>query len=200
MHTCLTESNLKIFNIADLNAPVNVSEILTGGYGYLAAVDGDYCYVASEGTGIRSINISNPSVPVEAGFYDDVPQSRGVAVNGKYVYVTEKMDGLTVYSNDLVTSVEGDESFIPENITLHQNFPNPFNPTTNILIELKENSFVTLEVFNSLGQKVAVLLNNQLSAGSTNVVFDASSLSTGVYMYRLNANGFVLGKKMILIK
>jgi hypothetical protein len=55
-------------------------------------------------------------------------------------------------------------------------------------------------VFNSLGQKVAVLLNNQLSAGSTNVVFDASSLSTGVYMYRLNANGFVLGKKMILIK
>ena len=54
-------SNLKIFNIADLNAPVNVSEILTGGYGYLAAVDGDYCYVASEGTGIRSINISNPS-------------------------------------------------------------------------------------------------------------------------------------------
>ena len=193
-------SNLKIFNIADLNAPVNVSEILTGGYGYLAAVDGDYCYVASEGTGIRSINISNPLVPVEAGFYDDVPQSRGVAVNGKYVYVTEKMDGLTVYSNDLVTSVEGDESFIPENITLHQNFPNPFNPTTNILIELKENSFVTLEVFNSLGQKVAVLLNNQLSAGSTNVVFDASSLSTGVYMYRLNANGFVLGKKMILIK
>ncbi len=94
--------NLKIFNITDLNAPVNVSQVLTGGYGYLAAVDGDYCYVASEGTGIRSINISNPSVPVEAGFYDDVPQSRGVAVNGKYVYVTEKIDGLTVYSNDLL--------------------------------------------------------------------------------------------------
>ena len=192
--------SLKIYNISDLMSPTFVSKIRTGGYGYLSANDGDYCYVASEGTGVRAINISNPSVPFEAGFYDDVPQSRGVAVNGKYVYVTEKIDGLTVYSNDLVTSVEGDESFIPENITLHQNFPNPFNPTTNILIELKENSFVTLEVFNSLGQKVAVLLNNQLSAGSTNVVFDASSLSTGVYMYRLNANGFVLGKKMILIK
>lgn len=56
----------------------------------MAAVDGDYCYVASEGTGVRAINISNPSSPVEAGFYDDVPQSRGLAVNGKYIYVAEK--------------------------------------------------------------------------------------------------------------
>ena len=192
--------NLKIFNITDLNTPVLVSQVFTGGYGYLAAVDGDYCYVASETTGIRSINISNPSVPVEAGFYDDIPKSRGVAVNGKYVYVTEMIDGLTVYSNDLLVSVDDDYSFIPENITLHQNYPNPFNPSTNILIELKENAFVILEVFNSLGQRVAVLLNNQLSAGSTNVAFDASSFSTGVYLYRLNANGVTIGKKMMLIK
>ena len=192
--------SLKIFDISDLNTPVLVSQIFTGGYGYLSAVGGDYCYVASEGTGIRSINISNPALPVEAGFYDDVPQSRGVAVNGKYVYVTEKIDGMTVYSNDLVVSVEDDYSFIPENITLHQNYPNPFNPSTNILIELKENSFVTLEVFNSIGQRVAVLLNNQLPAGSTNVAFDASSFSTGVYLYRLNANGVTMEKKMMLLK
>jgi len=192
--------SLKIFSITDLNSPLLVSKIETGGYGYVSDVEGTYCYVASEGTGIRAINISNPSAPVEDGFYDDVPQSRGVIVNGKYVYVAEKVDGLTVYSNDLVTSVEEENQFIPENITLHQNYPNPFNPTTNILIELKEKAFVSLEVFNSLGQRVAVLLNNQLSAGSTNVSFDGSSLSSGIYLYRLNVNGVSIGKKMILIK
>ncbi len=192
--------SLKIFNIADLNSPVLLSKIETGGYGYIADVEGNYCYVASEGTGIRAINITNPSSPVEDGYYDDVPQSRGVTANGRYVYVAEKIDGLTIYSNDLVTSVEDEFSNIPENITLHQNYPNPFNPTTNIAFELKEKAFVSLEVFNSLGQRVAVLLNNQLSAGLTNVSFDGSLLSTGVYLYRLQANGVTIGKKMILIK
>ncbi|MEO8232335.1 MAG: T9SS type A sorting domain-containing protein [Ignavibacteriota bacterium] len=192
--------SLKLFNITDLNSPTLTSKIYTGGYGYMSAVDGDYCYVASEGTGVRAINISNPTVPVESAFYDDVPQSRGVAVNGKYVYVAEKGDGLTVYSNDLITSVDDESAIIPEQITLHQNYPNPFNPTTNILIELKENSLVTLEVFNSIGQKIAVLVNRQLSAGSTTITFDAANLSTGVYLYKLNTNGVTLIKKMMLIK
>jgi len=192
--------SMKIFNITDLNAPVLASKIKTGGYGYVAVVDGNYCYVASEGTGVRAINISNPSVPIEDGFYDAVPQSRGVTTNGKYVYVAEKVDGLSIYSNDLVTAVEDENAVIPESITLHQNFPNPFNPATIIRVELDKSAFVSLEVFNSLGQRVAVLLNNQLPAGSSNVSFDGSSLSSGVYLYRLQANGVTIGKKMMLIK
>lgn len=70
--------SLKIYNISDLMSPTYISKVRTGGYGYLSAVDGDYCYVASEGTGIRAINISNLFAPVEAGFYDGVPQSRVV--------------------------------------------------------------------------------------------------------------------------
>jgi len=192
--------SLKIFNIADLMSPTLFSKIKTGGYGYVAAVAGDYCYVASEGTGVRAINISNPSSPVEDGFYDGVPQSRGVAADGKYVYVAEKGDGLTIYSNDLVTSLKDEKGMIPENISLHQNYPNPFNPTTNIKIELREKSFVSLEVFNSIGQRITTLVNNQLPAGSSNVSFDGSSLSTGVYLYRLQADGVTIAKKMTLIK
>lgn len=192
--------NLKIFNISDLNSPVLSSEIVTGGYGYVSVVDGNYCYVASEGTGVRMINISNPSIPVEDGYYDGVPQSRGVVANGKYVYVAEKVDGLSIYSNDLVTSVENENVLIPEYITLHQNYPNPFNPTTIIGIELKEKAFVSLKVFNSLGQQVAILLNGQLPAGASNISFDGSSLSTGIYLYRLQAKDVTITKKMILIK
>ncbi len=68
------------------------------------------------------------------------------------------------------------------------------------MIELKENTFVTLEVFNSIGQKVAMLVNRELSAGSTNIKFDASKLTTGVYFYQLTAKGINLSKKMMLIK
>jgi hypothetical protein len=192
--------SLKIYNITDLNSPLLVSKIYTGGYGYTADVEGSYCYVASEGTGVRAINISNPSVPVEEGFYDDVPRSRGLTANGKYIYVAEMIDGLTVYSNDLVTSILDESSNIPESITLHQNYPNPFNPVTNIIIELKEKTDVMLEVFNSLGERVAVLLNKELPSGSTSISFDGSSLSSGIYLYRLSVNGSSLGKKMVLMK
>jgi hypothetical protein len=162
---------LKIYDINDLDAPVLVSSIPTGGYGYTAAVYDDYCYVASEGTGVRAINISNPAAPVEDGYFDDVPQSRGLTAYEGFVYVAEKVDGLSIYANDLVTAVENNITNIPESMQLHQNYPNPFNPTTNIRIDLKERSHVVLEVFNSLGEKVSVLLNKQLDAGSSLVKF-----------------------------
>jgi hypothetical protein len=192
--------SLKIFSIANIISPTLVSKIWTGGYGYTCAIAGNYCYVASEATGVRAINISNPASPIEDGYYDFVAQSRGVTADGKYVYVAEKADGLTIYSNDLVTSVREEDALIPEQIKLNQNYPNPFNPSTNIVLELKGSAFVSLEVFNSLGQRVVTLLKDQLAAGSYNVAFDGSSLSTGVYMYRLQANGVTFAKKMTLIK
>ncbi len=192
--------SLKIFSIANLQSPSLVSKIFTGGYGYTAAVAGTYCYVASEGTGVRAINISNPAAPVEDGYYNGVPQSRGVTANGGYVYVAEKADGLTVYSNDLVTSVDKALASVPESMALFQNYPNPFNPSTNIRFVLKEQSFVTLTVFNALGQKVADVVNGRLQAGSFSIRFDGASLSTGVYMYRLQANGSSISRKMLLVK
>lgn len=192
--------SLKIFNITDLNTPILTSKIKTGGYGYMAAVAGNYCYVASEATGVRAINISNPSVPVEDGYYDGVPQSRGLFADGRYIYVAEKVDGLTIYSNDLISSVGTDGTLIPDAITLNQNYPNPFNPATTITIELKERAHVSLEVFNSLGQRVVILLNDQLPAGKSVVSFDGSKLSSGIYLYRLQANGVTISKKMTLLK
>jgi hypothetical protein len=190
---------LKIFGIANLLAPTLVSRIFTGGYGYMAAVAGNYCYVASEATGIRAINITNPAVPTEAGFYDGVPQSRGVTANGAYIYAAEKTDGLSVYRNDLVTSVGGN-SAAPANFDLLQNYPNPFNPTTNITIEVPGRAFVTLEVYNILGQRVAVLLHRQMPEGSFTVPFNASALSSGIYLYRMTANSFSSVRKMIVVK
>jgi len=90
----------------------------------------------------------------------------------------------------------------PMKISLDQNYPNPFNPTTKINFTLPSASKVTLEVFNVLGQKVATLINNKaLNSGAHSHAFDASNLSSGLYIYRLNVgSSFTSSKKMMLIK
>jgi hypothetical protein len=102
------------------------------------------------------------------------------------------VSGLTV--NNEVTSG------LPKEYTLSQNYPNPFNPNTQISYALPEASQVTLEVFNSLGQKVATLVDAQQSAGYHTASFDASQLSSGVYLYKLSTPGFSQTRKMLLVK
>jgi len=88
----------------------------------------------------------------------------------------------------------------PTAYALSQNFPNPFNPTTTIRFTLPESGNVTLEVFDVLGRLVAVLVNQHMQAGSYQVPFNASALSSGVYLYRLSARGYSSVHKMMLLK
>ena len=83
---------------------------------------------------------------------------------------------------------------------LHQNYPNPFNPTTQIHYTLPVPAQVTLEVFNSIGQKVMELVNSQKPAGYHIEIFDATRLSSGVYFYKLTTPSFTETKRMLLIK
>ena len=89
---------------------------------------------------------------------------------------------------------------IPLAYKLDQNYPNPFNPSTKIDYELKEASFVNLKVFNILGQVVTTLTAGKQEAGKHQVTFDASQLSSGVYLYQITAGNFVAIKKMVLMK
>jgi hypothetical protein len=83
---------------------------------------------------------------------------------------------------------------------LRQNYPNPFNPITNITVDLLEDGFASLKVYNLMGQEVATLINRKLDQGRHIVSFDASNLPSGVYVCRLGVNGFVAEKKMLLMK
>ncbi len=121
---------------------------------------------------------------------------------GVYSYRLKQIDydGSFEYSDPVEVTI-----IVPDVYSLHQNYPNPFNPTTKITFTLAANANVTLKVFDILGQEVMTLINNDLTAGVHNYDFDAASFNSGVYFYRIEANGvdgsnFTNVKKMILLK
>lgn len=89
---------------------------------------------------------------------------------------------------------------LPANIALKQNYPNPFNPTTVIEYQLPQSAQVSLQVYDMAGRQVAELVNDQVSAGTHTINFDASNLSSGVYMYRLQAGTTMLTRKLTVVK
>ncbi|NCS82685.1 MAG: T9SS type A sorting domain-containing protein, partial [Ignavibacteria bacterium] len=84
--------------------------------------------------------------------------------------------------------------------SLESNYPNPFNPTTSFSYSIKEMGLVTLKIFDVLGREVSVLVNEIKEPGKYSINFDASELSSGVYIYLLNTGNFISTKKMILTK
>ena len=91
-------------------------------------------------------------------------------------------------------------SSIPMNFSLYQNYPNPFNPATRIKFDLPKSGKVKLEIFDNLGRAVQTLVSGYRNAGVYEINFEGSKLSTGVYFYKLSADGFSVTKRMLLIK
>ncbi|CAN0338433.1 unnamed protein product [Chrysoparadoxa australica] len=101
----------------------------------------------------------------------------------------------------LATSNE-DELFtdIPSDVELNQNYPNPFNPSTNITFGLPQNSKVDITVYDMLGRKVATVFAGTKPQGFHSVQFDASNLSSGIYIYQLRTDFGMISKQMTLLK
>jgi hypothetical protein len=102
--------------------------------------------------------------------------------------------------NQIVTDT-GLEQTLPRSFALYQNYPNPFNIETNIKFDLPETADVTVEIFDVLGKRVKVLVNNEkFDAGTKIVKFRADDLPSGVYFYRVRAGKFSAVNKMVLLK
>ena len=100
----------------------------------------------------------------------------------------------------VLTGMTKNDENIPLEFALKQNYPNPFNPTTQISFALPKPENVTIKVYNTLGQRVATLINKRLKAGNHEVEFNPQNLSSGIYFYRIEAGEFQDVKKMILIR
>jgi len=131
---------------------------------------------------------------VEAGKY--------IIADASMIMINRKLSPDVVVT-DVKETVENEKQ-IPNEFNLYQNYPNPFNPSTTINYSLNENTYVTLEVFNILGEKVAQIVNEYQNAGNYSVSFNVEELnkklSSGTYFYSLTGNGFTLTKKMIYLK
>ena len=99
----------------------------------------------------------------------------------------------------LLTDVDG-EGYNPNKYYLAQNYPNPFNPSTSIFYRLKEAGFVTIKLYDVLGNELTTLVDEYKSAGTFQVNFNNSTFSSGTYFYRLEVNGYSETRKMILEK
>jgi hypothetical protein len=104
-----------------------------------------------------------------------------------------------VYGSTTVTDIE-DVNSLPTKFALNQNYPNPFNPSTKISFDLEKPGYTKLTVHNVLGQKIATVLSEEMSAGHHEVDFDASGLTSGVYFYKLESGSFAAVNKMTLMR
>ena len=109
-------------------------------------------------------------------------------------------DKIAWYENLLIVGIKAITNEIPIEFSLSQNYPNPFNPSTTIRFSIPEESFVTIKVFNTLGEEITTLINENIIAGNYEVDFDASKLPSGIYFYKLQSETFVETKKMVLMR
>jgi hypothetical protein len=135
------------------------------------------------------------------GIYELIAQKIGWEDAVSQVVIIDSVN--TQINNIMITFTPTDvnvELPIPENILLQQNYPNPFNPITTISFSIRQEEFVELKISNILGQIVAVLISDNISAGNYNIQFDASNMASGIYFYTLRAGKFIQTNKMILLK
>lgn len=121
---------------------------------------------------------------------------------GRYESLKENIlvNGKTQTGNKPQNTSSVEKTNIVYEYGLLQNYPNPFNPLTNINYQVKEKGFVSLKVFDMLGKEVAILVNETKEEGQYSIMFDASNLPSGIYVYSLRVNDFVQNKKMTLLK
>jgi len=135
---------------------------------------------------------------------DDSWGGMGGTVNTTDNYV--ELTGVADFSHwtigDVQSSlpVEKETDYIPTDFVLHQNFPNPFNPSTTISFSIPSEGFVTLKVYDVIGREIKTLVNEKRAVGKYEIHFDASQFTSGIYFYKLKSGNYIQTKKMILLK
>jgi len=211
------------YNVIDVNVRIDtVVHTYDGDLSFaLTHLAGNVTIINQVGAGgdnfINTILNDSATTPIGSGvapftgsFQPSSPLSafNGLAVNGSWVLAIDDLASgdsgvlkawcLVLRYQTIVGGIQTIE--IPNYFSLAQNYPNPFNPTTSIKFSVPTPEMVTLKIFDVLGREVAVLVNEMKQPGFHTVDFDASSLASGIYFYRIDAGQFTSVKRMVLVK
>jgi hypothetical protein len=199
-----TSSNISfdLYSIVDTNLVLNKVRVFSKKEGEIGGVVHNYGNGSQRYTFYPSKRFP-PSdtivVRISANIIDVFGE--GLDGNGDGRYEGSPTDDYTwTFFTQTVTKVHDAKSTVPDDFVLHQNYPNPFNPSTTISFSLQKSAFVTLKVYNTLGQEAASLVNGETAAGRHQIRWEAGNLPGGVYFCQLRARGFQQMQKMILMK
>ena len=163
---------------------------------------GQNIFVGSFGDGVwLSTNYGSTWNQINDGFTGSAYYVLSLAANNDDVFAGTNAAGVWKRPlSQIISDVENERTISPLSYSLEQNFPNPFNPSTTISFSIPGQEFVTLEVFNALGEKVADLVNETKTAGKYSISFDARDLASGIYLYKISAGNYTQTRKMLLVK
>ncbi len=208
-------TDITIWDISDFANPVLVNSISdpTATVHNLVII-GDYVYTSYYNAGFKVFDASDPVNPQLIYQYDTEPNVEGVGFNGAFgvyplapsgnVYVSDSNFGLFIFSSlDIGTSVS--ETTLPRKFTVYDNYPNPFNPATTISYDLQEAGHVKVSVYNALGQKIKILVDENQKAGSHRLQWDGTNnggliVTSGIYFYEIEAGDKISVKSMLFVK
>jgi Secretion system C-terminal sorting domain len=171
---------------------------------------GSNIFAGSYGDGVwRSTNLGNSWSQINDGLGSGAYYVLSLGADNQYIFAGTGASSIWRRPlSQVVTDTDDETNLQPEEFSLSQNYPNPFNPSTTIRYsipdviasETKQSQFVSLKVYDVLGNEVATLVNEQKPAGTYEVKFDAIGLSSGIYFYKLRAGSLVETKKMIFLR
>ena len=183
---------------------VSGNDIYVGGHFTTAGNVSTYSIARWDGNtwhsfGGRGINQSLNSLAIGT-VYSLLDSPDGLYVGGKFTHAGNKYSNMIALYTDFATSVDEENNIVPDGFQLMQNYPNPFNPSSRIRYSIPQISYVTLKVFDILGNEIATLVNEEKGPGVYSVSINAVKYASGIYFYKLQAGSFVETRKMVLLR
>jgi len=189
---------MDVLDVSDPTIPVIASKTST--FAENIEIEGDFAYLTHFNGGVKIFNILDPLNPQEIDTYNPRFYITDIDVKNGRIYASAFDYGMMILQNEITTDIEEEIEIVPEEFTLRQNYPNPFNPSTRISYSLPSAGFVSLKVYDVLGNEIATLVNENKLAGNYEADFIGGNLASGVYLYVLRYENQIYSKKMMLLK
>ncbi len=189
--------NLVIYNVnSQIQGTLKIDGAAPGYRVYMIAMNQD----SAQATALCDAATGNFTLPVSSNISSYQIFAINLPSNQNSGTVSAQPGNTGIVVNVTTTGVKDQARTVPSGFALHQNYPNPFNPTTTITYDVSKTSYVTISIYNILGQNVANLVAGTRAPGAYSVSFDGRKFASGLYFYRMSAGNFTSVKKFVLMK